>query len=313
MKSRTTPAAKTLVKTQRSAAVAAAPITAEQFPTADAEFLGSLGRRVRDLRERRGMTRKLLAREADVSERHLGQLESGNGNISVVLLRRIANALNVSLAEVLAPEQDDTVEKRLIRRFLERMPAHRLEGVIFRLMRDFGHEDAARRKRIALVGLRGAGKSTLGSMLAKHLGTPFIELNREIERETGLPIGEMFSLYGQAGYRRIERRVLERVLTQNERAVLSVGGGIVAEEEAFNLLLNGCFTVWLRAQPEEHMARVLAQGDLRPMAGNEEAMDDLKRILAAREPLYGKADAIVDTSGETPDRSLARLRDIVQA
>lgn len=289
------------------------PAPAAQFPTSDEEFLASLGKRVRELRERRGMTRKLLAREADVSERHLGQLESGNGNISVVLLRRIVNALNVSLAEVLAPEHDDTVEKRLIRRFLERMPAHRLENVIFRLMRDFGQEDAVRRKRIALVGLRGAGKSTLGTMLARHLAVPFIELNREIERETGLPIGEMFSLYGQAGYRRIERRVLERVMAQSERAVISVGGGIVAEEEAFNLLLNGCFTVWLRAQPEEHMARVLAQGDLRPMAGNEEAMDDLKRILAAREPLYGKADASLDTSGDTPEQSLAKLRELVLA
>lgn len=296
-----------------SAPVPKAPTLGAQFPTSDEEFLASLGKRVRELRERRGMTRKLLAREADVSERHLGQLESGNGNISVVLLRRIVNALNVSLAEVLAPEHDDTVEKRLIRRFLERMPAHRLENVIFRLMRDFGQEDAVRRKRIALVGLRGAGKSTLGTMLARHLAVPFIELNREIERETGLPIGEMFSLYGQAGYRRIERRVLERVMAQSERAVISVGGGIVAEEEAFNLLLNGCFTVWLRAQPEEHMARVLAQGDLRPMAGNEEAMDDLKRILAAREPLYGKADASLDTSGETPEQSLAKLRELVLA
>lgn len=294
-------------------ATPAVPAPVEEFPTPDEEFLGTLGKRVRDLRERRGMTRKLLAREADVSERHLGQLESGNGNISVILLRRIAIALNVSLGEVLAPEQDDTVEKRLIRRFLERMPAHRLESVIFRLMRDFGQEDAARRKRIALVGLRGAGKSTLGTMLARHLGVPFIEMNREIERETGLPIGEMFSLYGQAGYRRIERRVLERVMTQHERAVLSVGGGIVAEEEAFNLLLNGCFTVWLRAQPEDHMSRVLAQGDLRPMAGNEEAMEDLKRILAAREPLYGKADAIVDTSGDTPEQSLTKLRDVALA
>lgn len=290
-----------------------APTLAEQFPTSDDEFLASLGKRVRELRDRRAMTRKLLAREADVSERHLGQLESGNGNISIILLRRIAAALNVSVSEVLAPEQDDTVEKRLIRRFLERMPPHRLENVIFRLMSDFGQEDAVRRKRIALVGLRGAGKSTLGALLAGHLAVPFIELHREIERETGLPISEMFSLYGQAGYRRIERRVLERVLAQSERAVLSVGGGIVAEDEAFNLLLNGCFTVWLRAQPEEHMARVLAQGDLRPMAGNEEAMEDLKRILAAREPLYGKADAIVNTSGQTPAQSLTKLRELVPA
>jgi XRE family aerobic/anaerobic benzoate catabolism transcriptional regulator len=300
------------VLTERERKPIAVP-PAEGFSGVDAEFLASLGKRVRELRERRGMTRKLLAQEADVSERHLGQLESGNGNISVMLLRRIAAGLHVSLPDVLTPEQEDTVEKRLIQRFLERMPAHRLENVIFRLMREFGHEEAVRRKRIALIGLRGAGKSTLGGLLAKHINAPFIELNRAIERETGLPISEMFALYGQAGYRRIERRCLERVLDQNDRAVISAGGGIVTEDEAFNLLLNGCFTVWLQAQPEEHMSRVISQGDLRPMAGNEEAMEDLKRILAAREPLYRKADAIVDTSGETPEESLAKLREVVLA
>lgn len=285
---------------------------AAQAPTGeDAEFLTALGKRVRELRDRRGMTRKLLARQADVSERYLGQLELGTGNISVMLLRRIAGALSVTLAEVLIPEHEDSTEKRLIRRFLERVPAHRLENVIFRLMREFGQEDAVRRKRIALIGLRGAGKSTLGAMLGAHLNAPFIELNGEVRRETGLPVGEVMALYGQQGYRRIERRCLERVLGENERVVISVGGGIVAEEEAFNLLLNGCYTVWMKAGPEEHMSRVLSQGDLRPMAGNEEAMEDLKRILAAREPLYRKADAIVDTSGASPEESFMKLRDVV--
>lgn len=283
----------------------------EPITSADADFLVALGRRVRELRERRGMARKLLAREANVSERYLGHLEAGDGNISIMLLRRVAAALNVTLGEILLPEQDDSVEKRLIRRFLERIPAHRLEDVIFRLMREFGHEEASRRKRIALIGMRGAGKSTLGGLLAKELRVPFIEINREVERETGLPLNEMFALYGQAGYRRIERRCLERLIKDNERSVISVGGGIVAEEEAFKLLLGNCYTVWLKAAPEEHMARVLAQGDLRPMAGNEEAMEDLKRILAAREALYSKADAVVDTSGEAPEASLAKLRDTV--
>jgi XRE family aerobic/anaerobic benzoate catabolism transcriptional regulator len=286
---------------------------AEELSSADSDFLAALGRRVRELRERRGMTRKRMALEADVSERYLGQLEAGEGNVSMLLLRRVAAALNVTLGEVLLPEQEDSVERRLIRRFLERIPAHRLEDVIFRLMREFGHEEAARRKRIALIGLRGAGKSTLGKLLAKELNAPFIELDGEVERETGLPLNEIFSLYGQAGYRRIERRCLERVIEKHERAVISVGGGIVAEEDGFKLLLGNCFTVWLKAAPEEHMARVVAQGDLRPMAGNEEAMDDLKRILAAREPLYRKADAVVDTSGQTTEASLAKLRGLVVA
>jgi len=284
---------------------------AETVTASDAEFLATLGKRVREIRERRGMTRRLLARDADVSERYLGQLELGSGNISVMLLRRIAATLDVSLAEVFTLDRADSVEKRLVRRLLERMPAHRLANVIDRLTRELGEDETWRRQRVALVGLRGAGKSTLGGMLARHLEVAFIELNREIERETGLPVAEVFALYGQSGYRRFERRALERVLAENDRAVLSVGGGIVAEEEAFSLLLDGCFTVWLRASPEEHMSRVLSQGDLRPMAGSDEAMEDLKRILAARETLYRKADAILDTSGQTPEESLAKLREIV--
>jgi XRE family aerobic/anaerobic benzoate catabolism transcriptional regulator len=289
----------------------AKPQTAEELSSADSDFLAALGGRVRELRERRGMTRKRMALEADVSERYLGQLEAGEGNVSMLLLRRVAAALNVTLGEVLLPEQEDSVERRLIRRFLERIPAHRLEDVIFRLMREFGHEEALRRKRIALIGLRGAGKSTLGNLLARELKVPFVELDGEVERETGLPLNEIFSLYGQAGYRRIERRCLQRLVEQHDRVVLSVGGGIVAGEEGFKLLLGNCFTVWLKAAPEEHMARVVAQGDLRPMADNEEAMEDLKRILAAREPLYRKADAVVDTSGQTMEASFAKLRDLV--
>jgi len=285
----------------------------DDISSEDSQFLAELGARVRELRERRGMSRKLLARGSRVSERYLAQIESGNGNISVMLLRRVASALGVTVSEVLIPETGDSVERRLIRRFLERLPLHRLEEVIFRLMRDFGHEEAARRKRIAIIGLRGAGKSTLGAMLANELKVPLIELNREVARETGLPVSEVIALYGLPAYRRIERRVLERVTREQERAVIVAGGGIVTEDEAFNRLLASCYTVWLKARPEEHMARVMAQGDLRPMAGNDEAMDDLKRILAAREGLYGKADAVIDTSGETPQASFARLRDAVLA
>jgi len=279
----------------------------------DAQFLSDLGRRLRELRERRGLSRKRLARDSGVSERYLAQIETGNGNSSVMLLRRVAAPLGVAVGDLVAGEDNDSVQRRLIRRFLDRLPAHRLEEVIFRLMRDFGHEEAARRKRIALIGLRGAGKSTLGDMLARALAMPLVELNREIARETGLPSGEVMALYGLAAYRRIEQRVLERVLREQERAVIVAGGGIVNEEAAFNLLLANSYTVWIKAQPEEHMARVLAQGDFRPMAGNAEAMDDLKRILAAREAMYRKADAIVDTSGETPQQSLARLREAVTA
>ena len=281
--------------------------------TPDQAFLRDLGRRVREVRDRRGMTRKLVAAEAQVSERHLAHLESGEGNVSIVLLRHIAAALGVSLVELLTSEVEDTVERRLIRRFLERLPQHRMEEVVFRLMRDFGHEEAVRRKRVALIGLRGAGKTTLGSRLAKEMNAPFVELDKEIERGTGMPISEIFALYGQSGYRRIEKQTLERVLQDNAEGVISVGGGIVARQDAYDYLLSCCFTVWIKAQPEEHMARVIAQGDLRPMAGNDEAMDDLKRILEAREPLYSRADETIDTSGEEVDTSFSRLRQLVSS
>lgn len=273
----------------------------------DAEFLAAMGRHVREARERRGMARKAVSQSAGVSERYLAQLEAGEGNASVLLLRSVARALGMALTE-LVDAREHSVEQRLIRRFLEGLPPHRLEDVAFRLMRDFGEEATARRRRIALVGLRGAGKTTLGSALAAEMRAPFVELDREIERDAGIGLSEVFLLYGQAGYRRIERRCLERVIGAHPQMVMSVGGGIVSEPETYNLLLLNCFTVWVRASPEEHMARVVAQGDLRPMQGNAEAMEDLKRILDAREPLYRKADVTLDTSGALPEQSLLQLR-----
>jgi XRE family aerobic/anaerobic benzoate catabolism transcriptional regulator len=279
----------------------------------DGDFLLSLGKRVRELRDRRGMTRKMTAREAELSERHLAQLESGEGNISVILLRRIATALNVSLVELFMPEVEEPVEKRLIQRFLERLPSHRLEDVAFRLMRDFGHEEKVRRMRVALIGLRGAGKSTLGSKLAAESKLPFVELDSEIEKETGMPLAEIFSLYGQSGYRAIERRTLEKAVQKHERAVLSVGGGVVSEKETFDYLLSNCYTVWIKAQPEEHMSRVIAQGDFRAMAGSDQAMEDLRRILEAREPLYRKADLCLDTSGSSVEESFSKMQAALHA
>ena len=274
----------------------------------EADFLLSLGKRVRELRSRRGMTRKMVAREAEVSERHLAQLEAGEGNVSIVLLRRIAAALNVSLVELFKLESEKTSEKQLIQRFFERLPDHRLKDVVLRLIRDFGPEEKLRRARIALIGLRGAGKSTLGSKLAGESKIPFIELDREIEKDTGMPLAEIFSLYGQSGYRAIERRTLEKVLNEQERAVLSVGGGMVSEKETFDYLLSNCYTVWIKAQPEEHMSRVMAQGDFRAMAGSGQAMEDLRRILEAREPLYAKADMHLDTSGSSVEESFSKLK-----
>ncbi|MFZ1971906.1 MAG: helix-turn-helix transcriptional regulator [Candidatus Acidiferrales bacterium] len=279
----------------------------------DIEFLGFVGARVRELRSLRGMTRKAVARDADVSERHLAQLELGDGNISILLLRRIAAALNASLADLFSPKVYMPDEKRLIGELLERLPANRLQETLKRLTREFASEEKSRRSRIALIGLRGAGKSTLGAKLSREMNVPFIELDREIEKDAGIALAEIFSLYGQAGYRRIEKRTLDRMLKENARAIISIGGGVVSEKETYDRVLANCLTVWVKASPEEHMSRVIAQGDFRVMGENNEAMDDLRRILEARETLYRRADIHLETSGESVDASLSKLKRAIQS
>jgi XRE family aerobic/anaerobic benzoate catabolism transcriptional regulator len=285
--------------------------TGESETSGERDYLTTLGDRVREARARRGASRKLLARDSGVSERYLAQLETGQGNISILLLRQIATALSVPLTELLAEESGEAVEFALTAQFLKRLPPQKLAAVRSQLVRDYGSARDERMKRIALIGLRGAGKSTLGARLAKALGTPFVELDREIEREAGTSLSEIFLLYGQAGYRRYERRCLQRVLERNDRAVIATGGSIVSEPGTYELLLSTCFTVWLKAEPGEHMARVIAQGDTRPMAGNDQAMEDLRRILDGRATLYGQADVTVDTAGKTPEQTLSALRNAV--
>jgi len=279
----------------------------------DIEFLQRLGERVRDARARRGMTRKILARDSGVSERYLAQLESGQGNSSILVLRQIAQALGLPLADLLRDESERSVELVLTQQFLKRLSPEKLAELRAQLLQDFGAAAADRRKRVALIGLRGAGKSTLGARLAAELGVPFIELDREIEADAGTSLQEVFLLHGQGGYRRYERRALERILGRGTPCVIATGGSIVSEPATYDLLLSTCFTVWLKAAPEEHMGRVAAQGDYRPMAGNDEAMDDLRRILAGREALYGQADRTVDTAGRTIEESLGNLRHAVRA
>jgi XRE family aerobic/anaerobic benzoate catabolism transcriptional regulator len=255
-----------------------------------------------------------MAQESDVSERHLAQLELGDGNVSIVLLRRIATALNVSLSDLFAAEGCASSDaKHTILDLLERLPAQQLSAFAARLTKEFGATPKDRHSRIALIGLRGAGKSTLGVKLAQAVKAPFIELDREIAKEAGMDLSEIFSLYGQGGYRRIEQRVLERILSEYPRAVLSVGGGVVSEKETYDRLLASCFTVWVKANPEDYMARVMAQGDFRAMAENDEAMEDLRRILEAREPFYRKADMHLDTSGEFVEQSFLKLRKALQS
>jgi XRE family transcriptional regulator, aerobic/anaerobic benzoate catabolism transcriptional regulator len=276
--------------------------------TPERSYLAALGDRVRNARARRGLSRKLLAADSGVSERYLAQLEAGLGNVSILLLRQIANALTLPLAELLAEDSGEAAELNLTTQFLRQLPRQKLAAVRLQLVRDYGNAREERMKRIALIGLRGAGKSTLGAKLAKALAVPFVELDREIEREAGTSLSEIFLLYGQPGYRRYERRCLEKVLEKNERAVIATGGSIVSEPGTYEFLLSTCFTAWLKAAPEEHMARVVAQGDTRPMAGNNQAMEDLRRILDNRDVLYRQADVVVDTAGKSVEKSLAELR-----
>jgi XRE family transcriptional regulator, aerobic/anaerobic benzoate catabolism transcriptional regulator len=273
-----------------------------------AAYLRLLGDRIRDARARRGMTRKILARDSKVSERYLAQLEAGQGNISIVLLRQIAHAMGLPLADLVREEPDRPVELALLIQTLGRLQPKELFQARKLLTDAFSTVvESERRQRIALIGLRGAGKSTLGARLAKAKGVPFIELDREVERESGATLSAVFDLYGQSAYRRYERRALETVIERHDRAVIATGGSIVTESATFDLLLSACFTVWLTAAPEEHMSRVVAQGDYRPMAGNDEAMDDLRGILASRNVLYARADATVDTAGKTVDQCLREL------
>ena len=278
-------------------------------------LLAALGERVRNLRAQRGLTRKAVAQAAEVSERHLANLEYGTGNASILVLHQVAGALHCSLAELLGDFTTRSPEGLLIRELLE----HRSEADLRRArlalheLLNNGAADSARHRRIALIGLRGAGKSTLGPLLARDLDVPFIELSRSIETLAGCSVREIHDLYGTTAYRRYERRALEEAVQIHSEVVIATPGGIVSDPATFNELLAHCTTVWLRAAPQEHMARVLAQGDMRPMAASREAMDDLRRILEGRSAFYSKADLTVDTSGQTLEESLRELRAGVRA
>ena len=273
-----------------------------------ARYLRQLGDRVREARARRGMTRKILARDSQLSERYLAQLEAGQGNISILLLRELARALDLPLASLVGEGPEPPVDLVHTIEFLRRLRGPDLAEAHKLLVGHFGGSEIdARRGRVALIGLRGAGKSTLGARLAERLGVPFIELDREIEAESGQPLSGIFDLYGQPGFRRFERQCLDRLIATHPRFVLATGGGLVSEPGTFERLLTSCFTVWVRAAPADHMQRVVAQGDMRPMTDNREAMADLQRILAVREPLYRKADATIDTQGKSIEQSLDEL------
>jgi XRE family transcriptional regulator, aerobic/anaerobic benzoate catabolism transcriptional regulator len=279
-------------------------------PDPETGFLEQLGQRVRTMRALRGMSRKVLAKVSGISERYIAQLESGKGNVSIVLLRRVSHAMGAHLEDIIPstePSPDWPVIRDLLRKATPSQIAHAKDALS-------GNGASSQRRMscgIALIGLRGAGKSTLGKLLAKKTGWRFVELNKEIEAQNGLSVAEIIALYGQEGFHRMEQAALGQLLARKELMVLATGGGIVSEPVTFDLILSSFYTVWLKAEPEEHMARVRRQGDLRPMADDRSAMTELRTILLSREPLYARASAVVDTAGLSVDAAAARLIEAV--
>jgi XRE family transcriptional regulator, aerobic/anaerobic benzoate catabolism transcriptional regulator len=274
-------------------------------------FLEQLGQRVRTMRALHGMSRKVLAKVSGISERYIAQLEGGKGNVSIVLLRRVSNAMGAHL-EDLIPPNDPAPDWPVIRDLLRKATPAQIAQAKDVLAGGGASAHRAMFCGIALIGLRGAGKSTLGKILAKKIGWNFVELNKEIEAQNGLSVAEIIALYGQEGFRRMEQAALQSLLARKELMVLATGGGIVSEPLTFDLILSSFYTVWLKAEPEEHMGRVRRQGDLRPMADDRSAMAELRNILLSREPLYSRAAAVVDTAGLSVDAAAARLIDTVR-
>jgi XRE family aerobic/anaerobic benzoate catabolism transcriptional regulator len=278
---------------------------------ADEAYLKRVGERVRLARARRGMSRKSLSKASGVSERYLAELERGAGNASLLVLRQIAEALSIEVAALVSDAPERPIDLTLALHQLERLAPAELAEARRLIAQRFGRSGASAEGRIGLVGLRGAGKTALGQLAAQALGVPFVELDREIERASGMELSEIFAVHGQAMFRRLERQCLETIVARFERAVIATGGSLVTEPASYDLLLSSCFVVWLSASPDEHMARVLAQGDLRPMADGPQAMDDLKAILESRTALYAKADAVVNTSGKSEAQAFAALLAVI--
>ena len=277
------------------------PAATDHSQPTDAEYLHLLGEALRAARAQRGVTRKMLANNSGISERFLAQLESGTGNASVLVLRQISQALELPLDALLPKQRQQSAELEHAVELLKRLEPAELDQARQLLVHQLGLKNSKRnpRQRLALIGLRGAGKSTIGKLLAKKLSLPFIELDGLIEQTSGISLSMIFDLYGQSGFRRFERRCLDDLLSTHQGFVVATGGSLVSEPSTYDRLLENCYTIWLRAAPQEHMARVIAQGDMRPMAQNPEAMSDLERILKEREELYRRATVSLDTSGKS--------------
>jgi len=274
-----------------------------------ADFVAMVGNQIRLTRKKSAISRRILSEKSGVSQRYLAQLEAGSGNISIALLFQIATALETNVQDLLIDTDVPQGDFQRFANLFHNATGDQKNRALEQLQQSVN--SGTKDNRICLLGLRGAGKSTLGQRLAEQIDTEFLELNRLIEDQGGMPIGDLIALYGQEGFRQLEKRALDTVLRTKQSVVLAVGGGIVSEAGTYQLLLESFHTIWLKALPEEHMERVRQQGDNRPMAGNPKAMDELRSILVDREGLYSRADALVDTSNRSPDSSLQDLLDEV--
>lgn len=289
-----------------------APDSRRRMQPAHEAYLRAVGERVRVIRARRGMSRKALSLASGVSERYLAELERGAGNASLLVLHQVADALGMHIADLVSNAAERPVDLTMMLHQLERLSPGELASARQLIARTYGKASSAPGRRIALIGLRGAGKTTLGERAAKVMGVPFVELDREIERASGMELSEIFATHGQAMFRQLERQCLETVIERYEEVVIATGGSLVTEPATFDRLLSACHVVWLSASPDEHMNRVIAQGDLRPMKDSPQAMDDLRSILESRRTLYAKADAMVDTSRKSDEEALALLMGAIE-
>ncbi|MCR9126850.1 MAG: helix-turn-helix transcriptional regulator [Rhodobacteraceae bacterium] len=281
---------------------ARAPAVADRMVAA---LIARVGERVRAAREAKGIPRRVLSEISGVSPRYLAQLEAGGGNISIALLQRVAVALDHRIEWLIGEDEPWSSEAMRVADQFRAAPTEVQQTVLRALAPQ--PVQSRRARRVCLIGLRGAGKSTLGQMAGQALNLPFIELNREIESHSGMPVDEVMALYGDEGYRKLEAQALGRIVAAHDGLILAVAGGIVAQPDTYDTLLSHFHTIWVRTSPDEHMSRVRAQGDTRPMAGNPEAMEQLKSILASREALYGRAEAQIDTAGRSVSDSLDEL------
>ena len=276
------------------------------------KILANIGLIIKKIRIQRGITRDILAIKSKISLRYLAKLESGNCNPTISVLKNIAYALNITFKELMFTENSDN-KKNLVKNKIDQYNNVQLKEILL-FLNKFDKEQPKKinKNKIALIGLRGAGKTTLGSMFSEEFNMPLYEITNEIEKESGMKVNEIMELGGQSMYRRLEYSAIYNLSKKNKKLIILTGGSMVSEKQTFDFVLNNFFTIWIKATPREHMERVIKQGDLRPMASNPKAMDDLNNILKERKNLYSQADVILNTKDKDPGRSYKDFKYLIK-